>query len=127
MPRHIFSSCLADLAGAGDTTKDNVKLRGPILAIMALIKCPACGYEVSERAARCPNCGQPIDSKTAKKKARRIWPWILACGLLVAALATTLVVLLTRHGDEGEVQLTFPEKVEAFADQVEHGGAGGTF
>lgn len=121
MPRHIFSSCLADLAGAGDTTKDNVKLRGPILAIMALIKCPACGYEVSERAARCPNCGQPIDSKTAKKKARRIWPWILACGLLVAALATTLVVLLTRHGDEGEVQLTFPEKVEAFADQVEHG------
>ena len=88
---------------------------------MALINCPACGYEVSERAARCPNCGQPIDSKTAKKKARRIWPWILACGLLVAALATTLVVLLTRHGDEGEVQLTFPEKVEAFADQVEHG------
>lgn len=27
---------------------------------MALIKCPECGKEVSERAVSCPNCGCPI-------------------------------------------------------------------
>ena len=30
---------------------------------MALIKCPECGKEISDRAAACPNCGYPIDSK----------------------------------------------------------------
>lgn len=27
---------------------------------MALIKCPECGTEVSDRAPACPNCGAPI-------------------------------------------------------------------
>jgi len=30
---------------------------------MALIKCPECGKEISDRAAACPNCGFPIASK----------------------------------------------------------------
>ena len=29
---------------------------------MALIKCPACGREVSSNAKLCPNCGEPIDT-----------------------------------------------------------------
>ena len=29
---------------------------------MALIKCPECGKEISDRAASCPNCGCPISS-----------------------------------------------------------------
>lgn len=29
---------------------------------MALIKCPECGKEISDRAAACPNCGCPIKS-----------------------------------------------------------------
>lgn len=29
---------------------------------MALIKCPACGHQVSDRAKSCPSCGQPIDT-----------------------------------------------------------------
>ena len=28
---------------------------------MALIKCPECGKDVSERASCCPNCGYPIN------------------------------------------------------------------
>jgi len=32
---------------------------------MALIKCPACGHEVSDQASFCPNCGQPIKTATA--------------------------------------------------------------
>ena len=27
---------------------------------MALIKCPECGREVSDKALSCPNCGYPI-------------------------------------------------------------------
>ena len=27
---------------------------------MALIKCPECGKEISDKAASCPNCGFPI-------------------------------------------------------------------
>ncbi|MGC4018461.1 MAG: FxLYD domain-containing protein [Muricomes sp.] len=34
---------------------------------MALIKCPECGKEISERAGKCPNCGCPIDG-TAKRE-----------------------------------------------------------
>lgn len=27
---------------------------------MALIKCPECGKEISDKAVSCPNCGNPI-------------------------------------------------------------------
>lgn len=30
---------------------------------MALIKCPECGREISDKAVTCPNCGCPIDSR----------------------------------------------------------------
>ena len=30
---------------------------------MALIKCPECGKEVSDKASACPNCGCPIEKK----------------------------------------------------------------
>ena len=32
---------------------------------MALIKCPECGKEISDRAASCPNCGYPIIQETS--------------------------------------------------------------
>lgn len=31
---------------------------------MALIKCPECGREISDRAAACPHCGCPVSSAT---------------------------------------------------------------
>ena len=34
---------------------------------MSLIKCRACGKDVSENAPTCPNCGEPINRKEAKK------------------------------------------------------------
>lgn len=30
---------------------------------MALIKCPECGKEISDKALNCPNCGTPIGNK----------------------------------------------------------------
>lgn len=29
---------------------------------MAIIKCPECKKDVSDKAANCPNCGNPIDT-----------------------------------------------------------------
>ena len=31
---------------------------------MAIIKCPECGRDVSDRAKSCPNCGYPIENTT---------------------------------------------------------------
>lgn len=33
---------------------------------MALIKCPECGKEISDKASVCPNCGTPIADKKVK-------------------------------------------------------------
>lgn len=30
---------------------------------MAIIKCPECGKDVSDKARNCPHCGNPIDTK----------------------------------------------------------------
>lgn len=35
---------------------------------MALIKCPECGKEISDKAASCPNCGNPMDQPIVVKK-----------------------------------------------------------
>ena len=33
---------------------------------MALIKCPECGKEISDKAISCPNCGNPMNSQSVK-------------------------------------------------------------
>lgn len=33
---------------------------------MALIKCPECGREISNKANSCPNCGYPIESLSSE-------------------------------------------------------------
>ncbi len=35
---------------------------------MALVTCPDCGKEVSDRAPACPGCGAPIATSTPKRK-----------------------------------------------------------
>lgn len=35
---------------------------------MALIKCPECGKEFSDRAAACPNCGCPVEAISENEK-----------------------------------------------------------
>lgn len=36
---------------------------------MALIKCPECGKEISDKAIRCPSCGYPIEKVSYEKRA----------------------------------------------------------
>ena len=38
---------------------------------MALIKCPECGKEVSDKADSCPECGYPISRKSAPPESSR--------------------------------------------------------
>lgn len=35
---------------------------------MALIKCPECGRDISDKAQSCPTCGYPIIGADARKK-----------------------------------------------------------
>lgn len=35
---------------------------------MALIKCPECGKEISDKAVSCPGCGMPLDEKGEERK-----------------------------------------------------------
>lgn len=75
---------------------------------MALIKCPECGKEISDKAGRCPHCGYPIDQridpdlevlqqnsieeqqnkiigqKPKKKKSKKI---VIIAGVLIAIIA----------------------------------------
>lgn len=41
---------------------------------MALIKCPECGKEISDKAPTCPNCGYPINTDTPNgiKESKRL-------------------------------------------------------
>lgn len=39
---------------------------------MALIKCPECGKEISDRAGACPNCGCPIADAPTSIKVRAL-------------------------------------------------------
>lgn len=34
---------------------------------MALITCPECGKEISDKATTCPNCGMPLVAETSEE------------------------------------------------------------
>ena len=50
---------------------------------MALIKCPECGKEISDKANKCPNCGCPTKNK--KKKIIKYNKIIMPIAVIVLA------------------------------------------
>lgn len=44
---------------------------------MALITCPECGNQVSDKADKCPNCAYPINSRNAISKENESTPPII--------------------------------------------------
>jgi general secretion pathway protein G len=69
---------------------------------MALIKCSACGHEISASAAACPNCGTPLTGATPPpsplapttapaRKPKRLGLWI---GLAIVAVLLSLGVVV---------------------------------
>ena len=57
---------------------------------MALIECPECHQEVSDKAAACPHCGHPIaatkNKKPTSRHTRQAFGMVLLTGLLILAV-----------------------------------------
>ena len=59
---------------------------------MALIKCPECGKEISDKAKACPECGYKM-----KKSKKKFIPILIFVLLVVACVGGTLQILLERY------------------------------
>ncbi|MDE7230175.1 MAG: zinc-ribbon domain-containing protein [Oscillospiraceae bacterium] len=79
---------------------------------MALIKCPNCGNQMSDKAAACPHCGAPVLSKsnianysapitntTAQKTSSNKTPVIIGVCIAAAAIIGVLVFILFGNKD----------------------------
>lgn len=58
---------------------------------MALIKCPECGKEVSDKAGKCPNCGCPVGTPSNKKSKTPIIIAVIAV-LVVCIIGVIFIV-----------------------------------
>jgi hypothetical protein len=91
----LIVSVLAFLAAKGDQRREDHQHRQPERRIiMALIKCPECGTEVSELADKCPKCACPVakvrDGLKLVETVKKIKPStlifrIVACTILAIA------------------------------------------
>lgn len=54
---------------------------------MALIKCPECGKEISDKAGNCPHCGCPIGNKTDNNKHHKKKLLIIAAVVIIIIIA----------------------------------------
>ena len=96
--------------------------------IMALINCPQCGKQVSDKALKCPHCGLdmtvsyiPPKEETAireesQKKPRKVWPVVaivVGCIALVAVASWFFVFHDTQKANEDPAHET-PKESTAF-------------
>lgn len=61
---------------------------------MAMIQCPECGKEISDRATSCPGCGYPFQKSTVipKKYLLRVIAAVLGTALLIMLLTQTTML-----------------------------------
>ena len=59
---------------------------------MALIKCPHCGKQVSERATVCPHCNQSLQQTTDSIP----W-WIMPIVLAVALIGIIILIIVLNN------------------------------
>lgn len=64
---------------------------------MALIKCPECKREVSDRAPSCPSCGNPLAATTVEQTGKE-WKTLKLIG---AALSILGVIVLLGNRQDG--------------------------
>lgn len=62
---------------------------------MALIHCPECNHEISDKAVACPHCGYPIKEgcSSARKSSDRFWKVIVVSTLAFYVMLGTLGVV----------------------------------
>ena len=84
---------------------------------MALIKCPECGKEISDKAAICPNCGcpirrEPIESlqeeyaEDEEESNSELWKNDIAYGILSIIICIFATIIAFRINDG--IGLIFP-------------------
>ena len=98
---------------------------------MALIKCPECGKEISDRASACPNCGCPVAEMSASGVVRIKMPnnivegWV---GLFSSRSATVYddkgkTLWEGKHGENASFTIDEPTRVRVnlggWANEVE--------
>ena len=88
-------------------------------SFMALIKCPECGKEVSDKAQSCPNCGCPLSEMVASGTVRIKMPnnivegWV---GLFSSRSATVTdnkgrVLWKGQHGENASFTIDEPTQI----------------
>lgn len=99
---------------------------------MALIKCPECGKEISDKAIRCPSCGYPIERNSDEKHAPLLTSfsvvllllfgvsmlflqlgWVINSILLIATFI--FAVLALKSGEKGALWAAVPLVVSVMA------------
>ena len=60
---------------------------------MALINCPECSKEVSDKAPACPNCGVVLNASSTEKVHSAIWGWWMGLLCLLGFAGTGIVFL----------------------------------
>ena len=70
---------------------------------MALIKCPECGRDVSDRAISCPNCGYPINELTVSDDGKLLSEIVVNDSIVLYFSSQTLVI---KQGGEMRVSDT---------------------
>ncbi len=91
---------------------------------MALIQCPECGKEISDKASTCPNCGCPIkvdasnvisstentnsinNNQISTANPKNKLPIIVICALIAVALLVVLVIKIIPKKDNVEEVVT---------------------
>lgn len=61
---------------------------------MALIKCPECGRQISDKANICPNCGHPIAYENVKDNLNSIikQKWVKIVGIIIAIFIVLRII-----------------------------------
>jgi DNA-directed RNA polymerase subunit RPC12/RpoP len=69
---------------------------------MALIKCPECSTEVSDKAEKCPKCAYPILGQSIQtiEQTSKIYKKQIIYGLLVLVLG--FIILFSSKSDSGK-------------------------
>jgi hypothetical protein len=60
---------------------------------MALINCPECSKEVSDKAPACPNCGVVLNASSTEKVHSAIWGWWMGLLCLLGFAGTGIVIM----------------------------------
>lgn len=64
---------------------------------MAMIKCPECGKEISDKASSCPNCGCPMSTSVGNSGMGKISKWKVIIFSVIAIIVIITVLLLLKN------------------------------